>query len=47
MNTTTLTFGSGGWLTRRSAFDWLFAAAVVVGAGVAFSRYGASTTARR
>jgi len=42
MNTQTLSFGQRGWFfTRRSAFDWLFAAVVVGGAGYAFNRYGA------
>ena len=34
--------GRMGSLTRRSAFDWLFALLVVVGAGYAFQRYHAS-----
>jgi len=42
MNTTTLTFGDSGWFSRRSPFDWLFAALIVAGAGYAFSRYGAA-----
>ncbi len=43
MNTTTLTLGRAprplGLLSRRSAFDWLFAALVVSGGAYAFSRY--------
>jgi cytochrome c-type biogenesis protein CcsB len=42
MNTTTLTLSSASrpvW--RRSAFDWIFAALIVLGAGYAFQRYGA------
>ncbi len=49
MNTTTapktLTMGRPGLagnLARRSAYDWLFALLVVVGAGYAFQRYQAS-----
>ena len=49
MNTTTapktLTMGRPGMvgsLARRSAYDWLFALLVVVGAGYAFQRYQAS-----
>ena len=49
MNTTTapktLTLGRpglAGSLARRSAYDWLFALLVVVGAGYAFQRYHAS-----
>lgn len=46
MNTTTLTktmaLGGPGYWARRSALDWLFALAVLMGAGYAFSRYGAS-----
>ena len=34
--------GLTGSLGRRSAFDWLFALAVVLGAGYAFQRYQAS-----
>lgn len=45
MNTTTtstpLGFGQPGFFARRSAFDWVFALLVVVGAGYAFQRYGA------
>ncbi|HET6599780.1 MAG TPA: c-type cytochrome biogenesis protein CcsB [Burkholderiaceae bacterium] len=43
MNTTTLTLGRAprplSLLSRRSVFDWLFAALVVGGGGYAFSRY--------
>jgi cytochrome c-type biogenesis protein CcsB len=42
MNTTTLTLGRPGYFHSRNAFDWLYALAVLVGAGYAFSRYGAS-----
>jgi len=42
MNTTTLSFGGPGYWARRSAWDWLFALAVVAGAGYAFSRYSGS-----
>ena len=42
MNTTTLTLGGPGYWARRSAWDWLFALAVVAGAGYAFSRYSGS-----
>ena len=44
MNTTTqtLTLGRSGFLQRRSVFDWLYAAAVLLGTAYAFSRYGAS-----
>ena len=42
MNTTTLTFGGPGYWARRTALDWLFALAVLVGAGYAFSRYAGS-----
>ncbi len=49
MNTTTapktLTLGRpglAGSLSRRSAYDWLFALLVVLGAGYAFQRYNAS-----
>jgi cytochrome c-type biogenesis protein CcsB len=44
MNTTTLDLGKpagGGWL-KRSAYDWAFAALLVLGAGYAFQRYGAA-----
>jgi cytochrome c-type biogenesis protein CcsB len=44
MNTTTLDLGKpagGGWF-RRSAYDWAFAALIVLGAGYAFRRYGAA-----
>ena len=47
MNTTTTTTttllgqpGLGGFVTRRSAFDWLFAALLLGGAGFAFLRHG-------
>jgi len=44
MNTTTqtLTLGRTGFLQSRSVFDWLYAAAVLLGAAYAFNRYGAS-----
>jgi cytochrome c-type biogenesis protein CcsB len=42
MNTTTLTLGGPGYWARRSPWDWLFALAVVAGAGYAFSRYSGS-----
>jgi cytochrome c-type biogenesis protein CcsB len=42
MNTTTLTLAQGNLLTRRTPFDWVFAALVVAGAAYAFHRYGAS-----
>ncbi len=45
MNTTTLTLGRAsriGWITQRTAYDWLFAVAVAAGAVYAFMRYGAS-----
>lgn len=44
-STTTLgsvSLGRPGAFARRSAFDWLYAALVVLGAGYAFSRYGRS-----
>ena len=37
-----LPLGRGSLLSRLSAFDWVFALLVVVGAGYAFHRYGAS-----
>ena len=45
MNTTTTTTllgqpGMGGFVGRRSAFDWLFAALLLGGAGFAFLRHG-------
>ena len=40
--TTTMTLGRPGLLQRRSAFDWLYALAVVLGAAYAYHRYGAS-----
>ncbi|WKB54642.1 c-type cytochrome biogenesis protein CcsB [Eleftheria terrae] len=40
MNTTTLDLNAPGYLGRRSWFDWLFAALVVAGGGIAFQRYG-------
>lgn len=42
MNTTTLSFGGPGYWARRTPLDWLFALAVLVGAGYAFSRYAGS-----
>ncbi|MBQ0958012.1 c-type cytochrome biogenesis protein CcsB [Ideonella sp. 4Y11] len=42
MNTTTLDLGRPGLLSGRSAFDWLFAALLLAGAGYAWQRYGAS-----
>ncbi|MCW7537092.1 c-type cytochrome biogenesis protein CcsB [Aquabacterium sp. A7-Y] len=39
MNTTTLNLDEPGYLSRRSWFDWLFAALIVLGAGFAFQRY--------
>ena len=38
MNTTTITLNEG-WISRRSTFDWIFAAIVVAGGLFAFSRY--------
>ena len=38
--TTTLDLGRPGPFSRRSAFDWVFAAAVITGAAYAFRRYG-------
>jgi cytochrome c-type biogenesis protein CcsB len=41
MNTSTLSLsGSSQPIWRRSAFDWLFALAIVAGAGYTFHRYG-------
>ena len=42
MNTTTLMLSRTGLLQRRSAFDWAYALAVVLGAAYAFHRYGGS-----
>ncbi|MGA0609471.1 c-type cytochrome biogenesis protein CcsB [Caldimonas sp. KR1-144] len=52
MNTTTsptptttlgsVSLGRPGAFSKRSAFDWIYAALVVLGAGYAFSRYGQS-----
>jgi cytochrome c-type biogenesis protein CcsB len=42
MTTTTLTLGRPGLFHGRSAFDWLYAAVVLLGSAYAFSRYGAS-----
>jgi cytochrome c-type biogenesis protein CcsB len=42
MNTTTLTLSQGNLLSRRTPFDWVFAALVVAGAGFAYHRYGAT-----
>jgi len=42
MNTTTLDLGKPGLLAGRSAFDWVFAALLLLGAGYAWQRYGAS-----
>lgn len=42
MNTNTLTFGGPSFWARRSPFDWLFALAVLAGAGYAFQRYADS-----
>ena len=38
MTTTTITLNEG-WLSRRNAFDWIFAALVAAGGLFAFSRY--------
>ena len=40
--TTTLTLGRASPLSRRSAFDWLFALLVIGGAGFVWQRYGLS-----
>jgi cytochrome c-type biogenesis protein CcsB len=40
MNTTTLSLSQGNVLTRRTPFDWVFAALVVAAAAYAFHRYG-------
>ena len=40
--TQTLTLGRPGLLARRSAYDWIYAALLVLGAGYAFRRYGGS-----
>ena len=42
MTTTTLTLGQPSYFARRSAFDWVFALLVLLGAGYAWQRYGAS-----
>ena len=52
MNTTTSTapggtlpsmpVGRGSFVSRLSAFDWVYALLIVAGAGYAFKRYGAS-----
>ena len=43
MNTTTLELGRpANPLARRTAYDWVFALLIIVGAGYAFSRYGAA-----
>ena len=39
MNTTTLTLGRPGPFSARSAYDWAFAALMIVGGGWAFQRY--------
>jgi cytochrome c-type biogenesis protein CcsB len=41
MNTTTLTMNPPGLLARRDAYDWVFAALVVLGGAYAFKQYGA------
>lgn len=41
MTTTTLTLNDS-WLSRRNAFDWIFAALVLAGGIFAFSRYAGS-----
>lgn len=41
MTTTTLTLNDS-WLSRRNAFDWIFAALVLAGGFFAFSRYAGS-----
>jgi cytochrome c-type biogenesis protein CcsB len=38
MTTTTLTLHDG-WFSRRTAFDWIFAALVIAGGAFAFARY--------
>jgi len=40
--TTTLTLGRASPLSRRSAFDWLFALLVIGGAGFVWQRYGSA-----
>jgi cytochrome c-type biogenesis protein CcsB len=42
MNTTTLALGGGNLITRRSAYDWVFALLLVLGAAYAFQRYAGS-----
>ncbi|MCA6218803.1 c-type cytochrome biogenesis protein CcsB [Ideonella sp. B7] len=42
MTTTTLPLGKPGWFSQRSAYDWLYALCIVLGAGYAFHRYDAS-----
>ena len=42
MNTTTLDLGKPGLLAARNAFDWVFAALLLLGAGYAWQRYGAA-----
>jgi cytochrome c-type biogenesis protein CcsB len=42
MTTTTLALGKPGWFSRRSAYDWIYALLIVLGAGYAFHRYGAA-----
>jgi cytochrome c-type biogenesis protein CcsB len=42
MNTTTLDLGKPGLLAGRNALDWVFAALLLLGAGYAWQRYGAS-----
>ena len=39
MNTTTLTLGRPGPFSARSAYDWAFAALMIVGGGWAFQHY--------
>ncbi|WP_377157509.1 c-type cytochrome biogenesis protein CcsB [Roseateles sp. UC29_93] len=40
--TRSLVIGKRGYFQGRNAFDWIFAALVLIGAGFAFSRYSAS-----
>ena len=42
MNTTTLTLGRASLLGRRTWFDWVFAALIVLGAGFAWQKYQGS-----